>query len=45
MPCRELQKAVNDLLGEETYYARVDATPPEKPKRAWERKAEPAMAE
>jgi hypothetical protein len=44
-PSRELQKAVDDLLGEETYYARVDTTLPEKPKRAWERKAEPAMAE
>jgi hypothetical protein len=45
MPSRELQKAVDELLGAETYYARVDTTLPEKPRRAWERKAEPAMAE
>ncbi len=44
-PSRELEKAVNDLFGEETYYARVDTSLPEKPKRAWERKGEPAMAE
>ena len=44
-PSRDLQKAVDDLFGEETYYARVDTSLPEKPKRAWERKAEPAMAE
>ena len=44
-PSRELQKAVDDLFGEETYYARVDTSLPEKPRRAWERKAEPAMAE
>jgi DNA polymerase III subunit alpha len=43
-PSRELQKAVDDLLGEQTYYARVDTSVPEKPKRAWERKSEPAMA-
>jgi hypothetical protein len=44
-PSQELQKAVDDLFGEETYYARVDTALPEKPKRAWERKSEPAMAE
>ena len=44
-PSRELQKAIDDLFGAETYYARVDTTLPEKPKRAWERKSEPAMAE
>jgi DNA polymerase-3 subunit alpha len=44
-PSRELQTAVDDLFGEETYYARVDTSLPEKPKRAWERKSEPAMAE
>jgi DNA polymerase-3 subunit alpha len=45
-PSRELQKAVDDLFGEETYYARVDTSLPEKPRRAWERKErEPAMAE
>jgi DNA polymerase-3 subunit alpha len=43
-PSRELQKAVDELIGEETYYARVDTTLPEAKKRAWERKTEPAMA-
>jgi DNA polymerase-3 subunit alpha len=44
-PSRELQKAADDLFGEETYHAEVDTSLPEKPKRAWERKSEPAMAE
>ena len=44
MPSRALQKEVDALLGDETYYARVDTTLPENPKRAWERKGEPAMA-
>ena len=45
-PSRELQRAVDEMFGEETYYARVDNTLPEKPKRAWERKpSEHAMAE
>jgi len=44
-PSRELQQAVDDLLGEETYYARVDSSLPERVKRAWEKKdREPAMA-
>jgi DNA polymerase-3 subunit alpha len=43
-PSGELQKAVDDIFGEETYYARVDNSLPEKPKRAWERKVEPALA-
>jgi DNA polymerase III subunit alpha len=44
-PSRELQAAVNQLLGEETYYARVDTSLPEAKKRAWERKdREPALA-
>jgi hypothetical protein len=29
---------VDELLGEETYYAKVDTTPPERQRRAWERK-------
>jgi DNA polymerase III subunit alpha len=44
-PSRELQKATDDLFGEETFYARVDTSVPERQKRAWERKAEPAMAD
>ena len=43
-PSRELQKAVDDLLGAETYYPRVDTSVPEAKKRAWERKSEPALA-
>jgi DNA polymerase-3 subunit alpha len=43
-PSREFQKAVDDLLGEETFYSKVDTTVPERQKRAWEKKErEPAM--
>src|SRR5262249_13766500 len=38
-PSLQLQKAADDLFGEETYYAKIDTTPPERVKRAWERKA------
>jgi hypothetical protein len=31
---------VDELFGEDTYYAKVDMSLPERPKRAWERKAE-----
>jgi DNA polymerase III subunit alpha len=45
-PTREFQKSVDDLFGEETYYARVDTSVPERQKRAWEKKErETAMAE
>jgi DNA polymerase-3 subunit alpha len=37
-PSQSLQQAVDDLFGEDTYYAKVDATLPERQKRAWERK-------
>jgi len=37
-PSVAFQQAVDDLLGEETYYAKVDTTPPERQRRAWERK-------
>jgi DNA polymerase-3 subunit alpha len=37
-PSRQLQQAADDLFGEETYYAKVDTTPPERQKRAWERR-------
>ncbi|MBM3876651.1 MAG: DNA polymerase III subunit alpha [Verrucomicrobia bacterium] len=40
MPSRELQMAFDDLLGEDTYYAKVDTTPPERPVRKWDRRAE-----
>lgn len=41
MPSLELEQAANRLLGEKSYYAKVDTTPPEKPRRAWERKPAP----
>ena len=37
-PSLELEKAVNELLGEETYYAKVDTSLPERQRRNWERK-------
>jgi DNA polymerase-3 subunit alpha len=37
-PSVAFQQAVDNLLGEETYYAKVDTTPPERQRRAWERK-------
>ncbi len=39
-PSVQLQQAAEALLGEDTYYARVDTSLPERPKRAWERRAE-----
>ncbi|HAV61278.1 MAG TPA: hypothetical protein DCY13_02820, partial [Verrucomicrobiales bacterium] len=43
-PSRRLQEAVDELLGEETYYAKVDPSLPERQQRRWERRGEPAMA-
>ncbi len=37
-PSLELEHAVNHLLGEETYYAKVDTSLPEKTRRSWEKK-------
>jgi DNA polymerase-3 subunit alpha len=37
-PSLELEHAVNKLLGERTYYAKVDMALPERQKRSWERK-------
>ncbi|HEY6166922.1 MAG TPA: DNA polymerase III subunit alpha, partial [Verrucomicrobiae bacterium] len=39
-PSAALQRAVDEMFGEETYYAKVDTSLPERPKRAWERKGE-----
>jgi DNA polymerase III subunit alpha len=39
-PSRQLQQAADDLLGEETYYAKVDTSLPERNGRRWERKVE-----
>ncbi|MEN9574308.1 MAG: hypothetical protein RL514_2163 [Verrucomicrobiota bacterium] len=37
-PTLAFQRAVDELLGEDTYYAKVDTSAPERPKRAWERR-------
>ncbi|MGD0744709.1 MAG: DNA polymerase III subunit alpha [Verrucomicrobiota bacterium] len=37
-PSMELEQAANQLFGEETYYAKVDTSPPERQPRRWERK-------
>ena len=37
-PSIELEQAANQLFGEETYYAKVDASLPERQPRRWERK-------
>jgi len=39
-PSTTFQKAVDDLFGEETYYAKVDTTLPERQRKPWERRAE-----
>lgn len=44
-PSLPLQKAADDLLGSDTYYAKVDTSLPERAPKRWERKAEVAMAE
>ncbi len=42
---RELQAAADEQFGEETYYAKVDTTLPERLARRWERQPEYAAAE
>jgi DNA polymerase-3 subunit alpha len=44
-PSRELQQAADELFGEETYYAKVDSSLPERVQRRWERKTELVGAE
>jgi DNA polymerase III alpha subunit len=39
-PSRELQKQADDLFGEETYYAKVDNSLPERTPRRWERRSD-----
>ena len=39
-PSRQFQQAVDDLVGEETYYAKVDTSLPERTARRWERRTE-----
>ncbi|PYK59664.1 MAG: hypothetical protein DME21_12675, partial [Verrucomicrobia bacterium] len=45
LPSIELQKAVDGMFGEETYYAKVDTTPPGRAPRRWERKPGLAVVE
>jgi DNA polymerase-3 subunit alpha len=40
LPSLELEHAANRLFGEETYYAKVDTSLPERQQRRWERKAD-----
>ena len=44
-PSQDFQQAADDLLGGETYYAKVDTSLPERTPRRWERKSEMAEAE
>ncbi len=44
-PSRGLQEAVDHLFGEETYYAKVDTSLPERQQRRWERKPGAANGE
>jgi DNA polymerase-3 subunit alpha len=39
-PSRPFQEAVDEMFGEDTYYARVDTSLPERQKKAWERRSE-----
>jgi DNA polymerase-3 subunit alpha len=44
-PSRELQQTIDERFGPNTYYAKVDCSPPERVQRRWERKSEMAGAE
>jgi DNA polymerase-3 subunit alpha len=44
-PSPQLQQAADELFGEETYYAKVDTTLPERSRKAWERRTENGDAE
>ena len=44
-PSSELQRAADDQFGEETYYAKVDTSLPERTPRRWERRSEGNGAE
>jgi DNA polymerase-3 subunit alpha len=39
-PSRELERAVDELFGEATYYAKVDTSLPERAQRRWPKRAE-----
>jgi DNA polymerase-3 subunit alpha len=44
-PSQKLQQAADALLGEETYYAKIDTALPEKARRSWEKKNGPGGEE
>jgi DNA polymerase-3 subunit alpha len=44
-PSQQLQQAADERFGEETYYAKVDTSVPDRTQRRWERKAEPMAVE
>ncbi len=44
-PSRQFQQAADEQFGEETYYAKVDTSLPERQRRAWERKADASNGE
>jgi len=44
-PSPELQQAADDQFGEETYYAKVDTSLPERTPRRWERRSDGNGAE
>jgi DNA polymerase III subunit alpha len=39
-PSAQLQQTIDNLFGENTYYAKVDTTLPERAARRWERRAD-----
>jgi DNA polymerase-3 subunit alpha len=39
-PTQQLQQAVDEVFGEDTYYAKVDTSLPERQKRVWEKKSD-----
>ncbi|HTJ00305.1 MAG TPA: DNA polymerase III subunit alpha [Dongiaceae bacterium] len=44
LPSRELQQAVDERFGAQTYYVKVDTTLPERQQRRWERRPENGAA-
>jgi hypothetical protein len=39
-PSTQLEREANELFGPDTYYPKVDTSPPERVPRRWERRAE-----
>jgi DNA polymerase-3 subunit alpha len=44
-PSLAFQRAAEELFGEETYYAKIDTTPPERVPRRWERRSDAGDAD